>query len=195
MRLASLKLPDVQLIVPTVCRDSRGFLSETFSERDLAAAGISARFVQDNHTLTVEKGVIRGLHFQVPPYAQDKLIRVTRGAIFDVAVDIRVGSPTFGRYVAEVLTAANWHQLWVPKGFAHGYCTLEPDTEVVYKTTAYYAPEHDRGIAWDDPQLAIPWPVEPAMAVLSDRDRNLPDLVDLATYFSQPPVFMLRRFV
>ncbi len=186
MKITSLDISDVKLIEPVIHRDSRGFFSETFSVRRLAEAGISANFVQDNHSLSVEKGVIRGLHFQSPPFAQDKLVRVTRGAIFDVAVDIRAGSPTFGRYVAAVLSAENWHQLWVPKGFAHGFCTLEPNTEVVYKVTEYYAPKNDLGIAWNDPAIAIEWPVDEAAAILSEKDRKHPGLADSAAYFSFP---------
>ena len=183
MKITSLQIPDVMLVVPTIHRDARGFFSETFSARVLDEAGISPAFVQDNHSLSVEKGVVRGLHFQLPPFAQDKLVRVTRGAILDVAVDIRAGSPTFGRYVAEVLSAENWHQLWVPKGFAHGFCTLEPNTEVVYKVTDYYAPQHDRGIAWNDPAIGIEWPVRLDEAVLSDKDRRQPDLASVGECF------------
>jgi dTDP-4-dehydrorhamnose 3,5-epimerase len=186
VRITSLEIPEVKRIAPVIHRDARGFFSETFSARALAEAGISSPFVQDNHSLSVAKGVVRGLHFQIPPYAQGKLVRVTRGAIFDVAVDIRAGSPTFGRYVAEILSAENWHQLWVPKGFAHGYCTLEPDTEVVYKVTEYYAPQHDRGISWDDPAIAIRWPVDAESAVLSEKDRQQPPLDSADTYFSYP---------
>lgn len=188
MKIVSLAIPEVKLIVPVIHRDARGFFSETFSARALADAGITATLVQDNHSLSVERGVIRGLHFQTPPHAQGKLVRVTRGAILDVAVDIRAGSPTFGRYVADILSAENWHQLWIPAGFAHGFCTLEPDTEVVYKVTDYYAPQHDRGIAWDDPALAIKWPVRPENAVLSEKDRNHPQLASAGTYFSYPDV-------
>jgi dTDP-4-dehydrorhamnose 3,5-epimerase len=186
VKIVSLAIPEVKLIVPVIHRDARGFFSETFSARALADAGITAAFVQDNHSLSVEKGVIRGLHFQTPPHAQGKLVRVTRGAILDVAVDIRAGSPTFGRYVADILSAENWHQLWVPAGFAHGFCTLEPNTEVVYKVAEYYAPQHDRGIAWDDPAIGIEWPVKPEHAVLSEKDRNHPRLDSAGTHFSYP---------
>ena len=144
MQITTLAIPDVKLIGPAIHRDARGFFSETFNARALIAAGIDQVFVQDNQSLSVERGVVRGLHFQLQPKAQDKLVRVTRGAILDVAVDIRRGSPTYGRHVAVELSAANWQQLWVPKGFAHGFCTLEPDTEVIYKVTDYYAPEFER---------------------------------------------------
>jgi len=183
MQIDALEIPDVKRIVPRIFRDDRGFFSETFSERALAAAGIPGPFVQDNHSLSRASGVVRGLHFQVPPRAQGKLVRVTRGAILDVAVDIRHGSPTFGRHVTSVLSAENWAQLWVPVGFAHGFCTLEPDTEVQYKVTDYYAPECDRSVRWNDPALAIAWPVAPEAAVLSEKDRKAPLLAELPAIF------------
>ena len=173
----------MKLVVPSVHRDDRGFFSETFSGKALAEASIDAVFVQDNHSLSRAKGVLRGLHFQAPPKAQGKLVRVTRGAIFDVAVDIRKDSPTYGRHVSAVLSAENWSQLWVPVGFAHGFCTLEPDTEVLYKVTDTYAPECDRGLAWDDPDLGIAWPVVPGAVILSDKDRCHPQLKDLQSPF------------
>ena len=147
-------------------------------------AGIDAIFVQDNHSLSAEPGTIRGLHFQTRPHAQDKLIRVTRGAILDVAVDIRNGSPTFGQHVAVKISAENWQQLWIPKGFAHGFCTLKPNTEVLYKTTAYFDQSCDKGLAWDDPDLNIEWPVSPDRVKLSDKDRRHPRLSELPHYFS-----------
>jgi dTDP-4-dehydrorhamnose 3,5-epimerase len=176
VKIESLAIPDVKLIAQPKIGDARGFFSETWKEKALTEAGISVHFVQDNHAFSAAKDTVRGLHFQLEPMAQDKLIRVTRGAILDVAVDIRRGSPTFGRHVSAVLSAENWAQLWVPKGFAHGYCTLEPDTEVIYKVTAYYSPQHDRGILWDDPALAIAWPVSRANAQLSDKDKVQPTL-------------------
>lgn len=160
--------------------DDRGFFVETYNARDFAAIGIPDRFVQDNHSLSVAKGTIRGMHFQLPPRAQAKLVRVLRGAILDIVVDIRRSSPTYGQHVAVELSAANGCQLYVPIGFAHGFCTLEPDTEVAYKVTDFYAPELDRSIAWDDPDLALPWPIEPGSAVLSEKDRRAPRLRDLA---------------
>jgi dTDP-4-dehydrorhamnose 3,5-epimerase len=183
MKVQSLAIPDVKVITPSIFRDERGFFSETFNARSLAAAGVSAPFVQDNHSLSVPRGVVRGLHFQVPPHDQAKLVRVTRGAVFDVAVDIRSGSPTFGQHVACVLSAGNWSQLWIPTGFAHGFCTLEPDTEVIYKVTDYYAPAADRGLRWDDPELGIAWPVAPGDAMLSPKDRTHPALAELPVYF------------
>jgi dTDP-4-dehydrorhamnose 3,5-epimerase len=177
-------IPEVVLITPKIFRDARGFFSETYNRRELMEAGIDASFVQDNCSLSRARGVIRGLHFQVPPHAQGKLVRVARGAILDVAVDIRRGSPTFGRHVSTVLSAENWSQLWVPVGFAHGFCTLELDTEVIYKTTDFYAQDCDRGVAFDDPDIAIAWPVPAAEAILSDKDRRQPRLRDLPAYFS-----------
>lgn len=184
MKVQSLSIPDIKLIVPTVHRDARGFFCETFSAHALGEAGIEADFVQDNHSLSVAKGVVRGLHFQTPPHGQGKLVRVVRGAILDVAVDIRKGSPTFGHHVAERLSADNFHQLWVPVGFAHGFATLEPNTEVVYKVTDYYAPDCDRGLAWDDPSLAIDWTIAAGAATLSEKDKKHPRLADLETPFT-----------
>lgn len=184
MKIERLAIPDVVLITPKNFRDERGFFSETWNEQTLLAAGFDFRFVQDNHALSRAKGTVRGLHFQTPPKAQDKLIRCTRGAVFDVAVDIRRSSPTFGQHVAAVLSAENWSQLLVPKGFAHGYATLEPDTEIVYKVTDYYSPAHDKGLAWDDPALAIAWGFTRANAVLSDKDRMQPRLSELMHAFA-----------
>jgi dTDP-4-dehydrorhamnose 3,5-epimerase len=184
MQVRSLKIPALKIIAPKMLRDSRGFFSETYSARVFQESGIDADFVQDNHSLSIEKGIVRGLHFQAPPRAQDKLVRVTRGAILDVAVDIRRGSPTYGQHAAVLLSAANWEQLWVPKGFAHGFCTLEPDTEVLYKVTEYYAPECDYGLAWDDPALGIDWHMTSASPILSDRDRRHPLLSELPDFFT-----------
>lgn len=179
-----LTIPDVVLITPAKFGDDRGFFSETYSERDATSAGIDARLVQDNHSLSAQRGVVRGLHFQAPPHAQGKLVRVVRGRIFDVAVDIRTGSPTFGQHVAVELSAANWSQLWVPTGFAHAFCTLEANTEVIYKVTDYYAPECECGIIWNDPDLGIDWPIRPDEAILSAKDAKLPRLRDLPSIFT-----------
>jgi dTDP-4-dehydrorhamnose 3,5-epimerase len=140
-----LAIPDVKLITPPMFRDERGFFSETYNRSALAAAGIGFEFVQDNHSLSRSKGVLRGLHYQLHPHAQGKLVRVARGSVFDVAVDIRHGSPTYGKHVAATLSAQNWAQLWIPAGFAHAFCTLEPDTEVIYKVTDFYAPAYVEG--------------------------------------------------
>ena len=181
LKVERLDIPDVLLVEPARFGDARGFFSEVWSQRALAAQGLDVAFVQDNHSLSREVGVLRGLHFQRPPAAQGKLVRVVRGAILDVAVDIREGSATYGRHVAVELSAANWRQLWVPRGFAHGFCTLEPDTEVLYKVDAYYDRAADAGIAWDDPALGIAWPV--GAPVLSDKDRAAPRLAEI------PPPF------
>lgn len=175
--------PDLVSVTPVKFGDARGFFSETYSRRRFAACGIDVDFVQDNHSYSASVGTIRGLHFQLAPHAQGKLVRAVRGALLDVVVDIRHGSPAFGKPIAVELSAANWRQLYVPPGFAHGFCTLEPDTELLYRTTDYYAPEVDRGIAFDDPDLAIAWPVGPADAVLSDKDRRHPRLRDLDKIF------------
>jgi dTDP-4-dehydrorhamnose 3,5-epimerase len=171
-------IPEVKIITPKKFGDHRGFFSETYSRRAAAEAGIRLDFVQDNHSRSAEVGTIRGLHFQSAPFAQDKLVRVTRGRILYVSVDLRRSSPTFGRHVAVELSAENWRQLLVPMGFAHGFCTLEPETEVLYKVTNYYSPAHDCGLAFDDPALGIAWPIDPAKATLSDKDRRLPRLAD-----------------
>lgn len=186
MEAERLAIPDVVLLTPKVFQDARGFFSETYSRRTLAEAGIDVDFVQDNHAFSREKGVVRGLHLQTPPAAQGKLVRVTRGAIFDVAVDVRQGSPTFGKHVSATLTAENFWQLWVPPGFLHGYATLEPDTEVIYKVTAYYAPACDRCVMWNDPALAVAWPIAPGDAILSDKDRGGRPLSEHPPYFQYP---------
>lgn len=158
--------------------DERGFFSETWSEAAFRDAGIATAFVQDNHSLSRQPGVLRGLHYQLPPTSQDKLIRVTRGAVFDVAVDIRRESPTFGQWVGLRLSAEEWNQLLVPKCFAHGFLTLEPDTEVQYKVSAPYSREHDRAIRFDDPAIGIDWPLPAGELTLSDRDRQAPLLAN-----------------
>jgi dTDP-4-dehydrorhamnose 3,5-epimerase len=179
-----MSIPDVRLLVPRRFEDARGFLSETYNKLRLAQAGIDAVLVQENHSYSACPGTVRGLHFQAPPQAQAKLVRVLRGAILDVAVDIRRGSPTFGRHVAVTLSRDDWAQLYVPAGFAHGFCTLEPDTEVLYKLDAPYAPEAEGGLYWADPRLGIDWPVGEGEAVLSDKDRRHPRLTDLESPFA-----------
>lgn len=177
-------IPDVKLVRMRRHIDERGFFSETYSARELAAAGITCDFVQDNHSYSRAVGTVRGLHFQIPPHAQAKLVRVVRGAVLDVAVDLRFGSPTFGRHVAASLSAEEWNMLFIPEGFAHGFCTTAPDTEVVYKATSHYEPTHDRGIAWDDPALAIDWPLPSSGAIVSAKDRALPPLASLLPWFA-----------
>ncbi|MGE0717084.1 MAG: dTDP-4-dehydrorhamnose 3,5-epimerase [Alphaproteobacteria bacterium] len=184
MRIVETAIPEVKLVLPERRGDARGFFSEVYRRDAFAAAGIPDDFVQDNHSFSATVGTIRGLHFQTDPHAQGKLVRVARGAIVDVAVDVRRGSPTYGRHVAVTISAAEWNQLWIPAGFAHGFCTIEPDTEVLYKVTSYYAPACDKGVRWDDPEIGIDWPVDAAMAVLSDKDRRQPLLADLPAYFT-----------
>jgi dTDP-4-dehydrorhamnose 3,5-epimerase len=183
----ALSVPAVKIIRLAKIEDSRGFFSETYSKRALAEAAIEINFVQDNHILSAQKGTIRGLHFQIPPFAQAKLVRVVRGAIFDVAVDIRVGSPTYGQHVSAVISADAWNQIFIPSGFAHGLVTLEPDTEVIYKVSEAYSPEHDKGLLWNDEALGIAWPVSRAGAILSERDERQPRLADLLAYFRFEP--------
>lgn len=184
LQLMETEIAEVKLIVPPIHRDHRGFFSETYNKAGLGALGTDLVFVQDNHSLSVERGVVRGLHFQIPPFAHDKLVRVIRGSVFDVAVDIRRGSPTYGKHVARVISAADWNQFFVPIGFAHGFCTLEANTEVFYKVTNYYSPEHDRGLLWNDLDLGIAWPITEAEAILSDKDRQLPRFCELPAYFN-----------
>jgi dTDP-4-dehydrorhamnose 3,5-epimerase len=183
IEVVATEISDLKLIVPRIQRDHRGYFSETYSKAGFSALGVNLEFVQDNHSLSVERGVVRGLHFQIPPFAQDKLIRVIRGSIFDVAVDLRRESATYGKHVARVISATNWNQFLVPIGFAHGFCTLEANTEVIYKVTNYYAQEHDRGLMWNDPDLKIAWPIAEGEAILSDKDRKQPRFRDLPHYF------------
>ena len=183
MHVISTGIAEVKEIRPLRHRDPRGFFSEIFREDVLREHGIDVPWVQENHSLSVERGVVRGLHFQSPPMAQAKLVRVGAGSVLDVAVDIRRGSPSHGRHVAVVLSAAEGNQLYVPAGFAHGFCTLEPNTEVFYKVSRYYSREHDCGMAWDDPALGIAWPVDAAEAILSDKDRRHPVLAVLPAHF------------
>lgn len=176
MQITPQSIPDVLLIEVKRHGDARGFFSETFRADRLAEAGFSRPFVQDNHSATERRGSVRGLHYQIAPYEQDKLIRVVRGSVYDVAVDIRPGSATFGRHVAVELSAENGRQLLVPRGFAHGFQTLTDDAEVLYKVTGYYAPESERGVHWQDPELGIDWPIAAADVFLNERDRTLPGL-------------------
>lgn len=178
-----LSIPDVILVTPKRHGDARGFFSETYRADAFVDAGITGPFVQDNHAYSQQPGILRGLHFQKPPAAQAKLVRCTQGAIYDVAVDIRQNSPTFGRHIGAELSAENGAQLYVPEGFAHGYLTLTLDCHVQYKTSAYYAPDTEGGIAWDDPKLGINWPTVGIDVILSDKDKSLPTLSALAPIF------------
>ena len=185
MQIVSLDIPDVKLITPKRFGDARGFFMETFSASKLAEHGIERNWVQDNHSLSARPGVLRGLHFQAPPHAQAKLVRVTRGRVWDVAVDIRVGSPTFGKWVSAELSADNDQQMFIPEGFAHGFITLVPDTEFLYKVSSPYAPQSEGGVKWDDPDLNLPWPLDAIEGVpqLSEKDVKLPGLAELDSPF------------
>jgi dTDP-4-dehydrorhamnose 3,5-epimerase len=183
MEVIETTIPEVKLIRPRRHGDERGYFSEVYSRRAWSQLGLELEFIQDNQSLSRQCGVVRGLHFQVPPFAQTKLMRVVRGKILDVAVDIRHGSPTFGRFAAAVLSADQWNQMLIPRGFAHGFCTLEPDTEVLYKVDTFYEPSHDRGLLWNDPDVGIEWPVEGTGAILSERDRRHPRLGEMPPYF------------
>ncbi len=174
MKMIETKLPDVKLLEPTVFSDNRGFFMESYNEQIAKELGMSYSFIQDNHSLSVEAGVIRGLHYQLNPKAQTKLIRVIAGVIYDVVLDMRKGSPTFGKWEGFILSAENKRQLLVPKGFAHGFCTIVKNTEVLYKVDEFYSAEHDRGIAWNDPALAIDWPI--LNPITSDKDKKHPVL-------------------
>jgi dTDP-4-dehydrorhamnose 3,5-epimerase len=171
------------VIAPKRFIDERGWFSETFNETRWPALGVNARFVQDNQSLSKRTGTLRGLHFQVPPAAQAKLVSVVRGRIFDVAVDVRRGSPTFGKFVSVELSEANGWQFFIPVGFAHGFLSLEDDVMVNYKISNFYAPEHERGIRWDDPAVGIPWPARSANIILSAKDRQLPSLKEFDSPF------------
>jgi dTDP-4-dehydrorhamnose 3,5-epimerase len=184
MQVIDTALPGVKLIQPVRHGDSRGYFSEVFREDALVRHGIDMRFVQENQSLSAAPGVVRGLHFQIAPMAQAKLLRVVAGRILDVAVDIRGGSPHYGQHVAVVLSAADGNQLFVPEGFAHGFCTLEPNSELVYKVNRYYSPECDRGLLWNDPALGIDWRLGGAEPTLSAKDRTQPALADLPDYFT-----------
>jgi dTDP-4-dehydrorhamnose 3,5-epimerase len=179
MQVLSSHFRDVKLLRPMRHVDSRGFFSEAYSRRAYMEIGINNEFVQDNHSLSRKKGVVRGLHFQLEPFAQAKLLRVLRGAVFDVVVDIRTGSPTYAQHIATVLSAEDWNQIFIPAGFAHGFCTLHEETEILYKVDHYYSPAHDRGIRWNDPALNIAWPITASEAELSDKDKKLPLLAEL----------------
>jgi dTDP-4-dehydrorhamnose 3,5-epimerase len=187
MDVLHTRFPEVKIIVPRTFADERGVFAESWNRRSFERAGINCDFVQDNYSFSSHVGTLRGLHFQAPPAAQAKLVRCTRGRMLDVIVDIRHNSPTFGRYLAEELSAANRKQIFLPVGFAHGFVTLEPNTEVTYKVDAYYSKALDRGIAWDDEDIGADWPLPASGPVLSPKDRNQPRLRDLPRHFAYVP--------
>lgn len=178
-------IPDVKLIIPQKFGDDRGYFSETYKKSDLQSAGIEIEFIQDNESLSVKKNTLRGLHFQLPPFDQTKLVRVLSGEILDIAVDIRPHSPTYGRHEAVVLNAEDGHQLLIPAGFAHGFCTLTNDVKISYKVSAPYSKAHDSGIVWNDPDLAIHWPNDQSDFILSEKDRLLPLFRDSHDLFNK----------
>ena len=182
MEFQETNFKDAWLLKPKVFEDDRGFFVETYSQKWFQEKGIDITFIQDNHSKSTEKGVLRGLHFQLPPHAQTKLVRVTCGSVYDVIVDIRNGSETYGQWQGFELTARNFLILLIPKGFAHAFCTLEPNTEFCYKVDSYYAPESDSGILWNDPTLDIDWPIKDP--VLSNKDLQLKSFGDFKTPFN-----------
>jgi len=184
MEIRETALPGVLVITPRRFGDARGFFSESWSKARMEEAGLHYDFVQDNHSVSARVGTLRGLHFQSPPDAQDKLVRCGRGALFDVAVDIRAGSPTYGQWVGEELTFENGKQLLVPAGFLHGFVTRAPDTEIVYKCTDYYAPQSDGAVRWDDPEIGIDWGLGDTQPLLSEKDAAAPLLADLGPVFT-----------
>jgi len=183
MQFQKTAIPEVFLIIPKRIDDNRGYFSETFRQDMFAEHLGTFELIQDNQSLSAEVGTVRGLHFQLTPRAQGKLVRCIAGAILDVAVDIRKGSPTYGQHIRAELTADNGQQLWIPPGFAHGFCTLEPSSIISYKVTDYYSPDHDRGLLWNDPELGIEWPVDTEKAILSGKDKVQPRLAELQANF------------
>ena len=183
MRVEELSISEVKIINTVKFSDSRGFFSEIYNKSEFLKAGITIDFVQDNHSYSCAEGVVRGLHFQLPPYAQDKLLRVIKGSLLDVVVDIRTHSPTYGQHVSKILSSENWNQILVPIGFAHGFMTLEADTEIIYKVSNYYSPENEAGILWNDPDLGIDWPSFNTETSILPRDHELPKLKDILSPF------------
>lgn len=183
MKVQDTRMPGLKIITPERRGDTRGFFSESYHRARMAEHGITCDFVQDNHSMSAQAGTVRGLHFQSPPHAQAKLVRCGRGRLFDVAVDIRVGSPTFGQWDGIELSSENGRQLFVPEGFLHGFVTLELETEIIYKCSDYYAPECDRAVRFDDPAIGIDWGIDASDVVISDRDAAAPLLADLDNPF------------
>jgi len=186
MDVIETNIPDVKLITPARFGDKRGFFSEVYNRSALADIGIDIEFIQDNHAYSADTGTLRGIHLQAPPATQTKLLRVLRGAILDVCVDLREGSPHYGHHVMAELTAESGQQILCPKGFAHGTLTLKPHTEITYKVDTYYAPELDLGVRFDDPDLGIDWPFSRNELIISEKDLNLPRFQDLPAIFSFP---------
>tara|TARA_R110000868_G_scaffold197177_1_gene443324 strand:+ start:219 stop:782 length:564 start_codon:yes stop_codon:yes gene_type:complete len=187
MEIHGFDITGVKLLTPRHIGDDRGYFAETFRADLFAQHCGQHAFVQDNESLSAKAGTVRGLHFQSNPHSQGKLVRCTAGALFDVAVDIRLGSPTYGQWIAQTLTPANGKQLWVPPGFAHGFCSLEPNTVICYKVTDYYSADGDKGVAWDDPAIGVTWPDIADPETLSGKDRRQPRLSELPTYFAWSP--------
>jgi dTDP-4-dehydrorhamnose 3,5-epimerase len=184
MLVEDTPLDGVKVITPSRFGDQRGFFSEIWNSQVMEAWGLNYDFVQDNQSISEKAGTVRGLHFQLPPHAQDKLVRCGRGALWDVAVDIRVGSPSFRRWFGVELSAENGKQLLVPKGFLHGFVTLQPDTEILYKCSDYYSPECDQTVRFDDPDIGVDWDIDPSSAILSEKDANAPFLRDIQSPFT-----------
>tara|TARA_B100000886_G_scaffold330257_1_gene280503 strand:+ start:1460 stop:2026 length:567 start_codon:yes stop_codon:yes gene_type:complete len=182
--LQRLSIPDVWVYSPKIFPDNRGFFSEVYNKRTLQQVGIDLTFVQDNQSFNHEKNIIRGLHFQRPPFAQEKLVRVSAGSIIDVAVDIRRGSPHYGKYVTQILSSKNGQQLFIPEGFLHGFVTLEENTEVLYKCTEHYSPEHEVTVIFDDPDLDVDWKTDTRQCLVSDKDKQGVSFCGLQTPFS-----------
>ncbi len=178
LTIKELSIPDVKLLMPKLHRDERGYVTEVVHEKQMADIGLPIKLVQENQSMSLHKNIVRGLHGQKPPYAQAKLVRVLQGRIFDVAVDVRPGSKTYGKYVSAVLSPDEATQMFIPVGFLHGFCTLEPNTVVLYKMSDFYAPGNEVGAVWNDPDLGIAWPIDPMQAILSDKDRKLPRFKD-----------------
>ncbi|MBY3024664.1 dTDP-4-dehydrorhamnose 3,5-epimerase [Rhizobium leguminosarum] len=184
MRIETTAIEGIIAITPPRFGDHRGYFSEVFKDAWFRENVADVTFIQDNESLSAQTGTVRGLHFQIPPFAQGKLVRCLAGRIMDIVVDIREGSPSFGKWLSQELSPENGMQLWVPAGFAHGFATLEPNSVISYKVTAPYSPQHDRGIAWNDPAIGIRWPFYERDMVLSDKDKTLPRLTDLPSHFS-----------
>jgi len=183
LKVQPLEIPEIKIITGNKFGDERGFFAEAYNKQAFAGAGISLDFVQDNFSYSAAKFVLRGLHFQSPPFAQDKLVRVVRGRILDVAVDLRRSSPTFGKWVSAEISAKEWNQIFIPIGFAHGILTLEPETELLYKVTNFYSAKHDFGVRWNDPDIAVNWPTTETAVTLSDKDKKQPFLKDMPYLF------------